>query len=127
MDKVVHFEVPYDDLERAKKFYTEVFGWEIQSMPELNYYVVRTVEVDEQQMPKEKGAINGGLYKRDDKSAKSPVIVIAVKNIDESIQRINKLGGKVLKSKASIGQMGFYAQVVDSEENIIGLWENIRR
>lgn len=39
MDKVVHFEVPYDDLERAKKFYIDVFGWKIQSMPEMNYNI----------------------------------------------------------------------------------------
>lgn len=126
MDKVVHFEVPYDDLERAKKFYVDVFGWDIQSIPEMKYNIVRTVEVDEKQMPKEKGAINGGMYKRDEESAKSPVIVIAVKNIDGSIEKINKLGGKVLKSKASIGQMGYYAQVIDTEGNIIGLWEELR-
>lgn len=125
MDKVVHFEVPYDELDRAKKFYSEVFGWEIHTMPEMNYNIVRTVEVDEQQMPKEKGAINGGMYKRDEESAKSPVIVISVKNIEESTGKIEKAGGKVFKPKVSIGQMGFYAQVIDTEGNIIGLWEDL--
>jgi len=125
MDKVVHFEVPYDDLERAKKFYIDVFGWKIQSMPEMNYNIVHTVDVDEQQMPKDKGAINGGMYKRDDLSAKGPVIVISVQSIDESIKKIEKVGGKVFKSKVSVGQMGFYAQIIDTEGNIIGLWENV--
>ncbi|MEK6933532.1 MAG: VOC family protein [Nanoarchaeota archaeon] len=124
MDKVVHFEVPYDDLERAKKFYIDVFGWKIQSMPEMNYNIVHTVDVDEQQMPKYKGAINGGMYKRDDLSAKGPVIVISVQSIDESIKKIEKVGGKIFKSKVSVGQMGFYAQIIDTEGNIIGLWEN---
>lgn len=125
MDKVVHFEIPYDDLERAKKFYIDVFDWGIQTMPEMNYNIVRTVEVDEQQMPKEKSAINGGMYKRDEQSAKSPVIVISVKSIDESIKKIQKAGGNVFRPKVSIGQMGFYAQVIDTEGNIIGLWENL--
>ncbi len=125
MDKVVHFEVPYDDLERAKKFYIDVFGWKIQSMPEMNYNIVHTVDVDEQQMPKDKGAINGGMYKRDDLSAKGPVIVISVQSIDESIKKTEKVGGKVFKSKVSVGQMGFYAQIIDTEGNIIGLWENV--
>ena len=125
MDKVVHFEVPYDDLERAKKFYSEVFGWQFQAMPEMNYNIVRTVEVDERQMPKESGAINGGMYKRDEQSAKSPVIVISVKSIDESIAKMKALGGKVFRSKIQVGQMGHYAQVIDTEGNIIGIWENI--
>ena len=47
MDKVVHFEIPAKDLERAKKFYSTVFGWQLQQMgPEMgNYVMVRTVEV----------------------------------------------------------------------------------
>ncbi len=127
MDKVVHFEVPYDDLERAKKFYGNVFDWEIQTMPEMNYNIVHTVKIDESQMPLEKGAINGGMYKRDDQSAKSPVIVISVKNIDESMKKVIEAGGSVFKKKISIGEMGFYAQVKDSEGNIIGLWETISK
>lgn len=127
MDKVVHFEVPYDDLERAKKFYSSVFDWKIQTMPEMNYNIVRTVDVDENQMPVDKGAINGGMYKRDDESAKSPVIVISVKSIEESIKKVVGAGGSVFRKKSAIGEMGFYAQVKDSEGNIIGLWEEISK
>ena len=125
MDKVVHFEIPYDDLERAKKFYKEAFSWNINTIPEMNYNIVHTTEVDEKQMPKEKGAINGGMYKRDEKSAQSPVIVMDVENIDESIKKIEELGGEVFKKKHSIGEMGYYAQAKDSEGNIIGIWETI--
>ncbi|MBS3080874.1 hypothetical protein J4221_05360 [Candidatus Pacearchaeota archaeon] len=53
MDKVVHFEIPYDNVEEAKSFYEKVFGWKIQSIPEMNYNIVHTVNVDEQQMPTE--------------------------------------------------------------------------
>lgn len=76
-------------------------------------------------MPKDKGAINGGMYKRDGLSAKGPVIVISVQSIDESIKKIEKVGGKIFKPKVSVGQMGFYAQIIDTEGNIIGLWENV--
>ena len=54
MDKVVHFEVPYDDVDRAHTFYREAFGWQLQSMPmaEGEYTVVMTTPVDEQtQLP----------------------------------------------------------------------------
>ncbi len=64
MDKVVHFEIPTDDLSRAKEFYGSVFGWDLQTMEEMDYTIARTTSVDEQQMPTEPGAINGGMMKR---------------------------------------------------------------
>jgi len=123
MDKVVHFEIPYDDIERVKNFYQDIFGWEIQSIPEMNYNMVHTVAVDEKQMPVEKGAINGGMYKRDENSSQTPVIVINVNSIDESVNKVLGKGGTIFRDKVSVGEMGFYAQVKDTEGNIIGLWE----
>ena len=40
--RVVHFEVPFDDADRARGFYREVFDWQIQSMPEMGYNLVST-------------------------------------------------------------------------------------
>lgn len=59
MGKVVHFEIPADDVERAKKFYGSIFGWEADDVPGMDYTMVRTVAVDERQMPKEPGATTG--------------------------------------------------------------------
>ena len=124
MDKVVHFEIPCDNAERASEFYKKVFGWKINAVPEMNYHIVHTVDIDEKNMPKEAGAINGGMYKRDEKSAQSPVIVISVKNIDEAVKKAEKAGGKVFRPKMQVGNMGLYAQVKDSEGNIIGIWQD---
>ncbi len=127
MDKVVHFEIPFDDAKRAKEFYSKVFGWKINEIPEMNYHMVHTVEVDEKMMPKESGAINGGMYKRDESSAKSPVIVIDVKSVDEYVKKVKKAGGKVVIGKRQVGDMGFYAQISDTEGNVIGIWEMIKK
>ena len=129
MDKVVHFEIPADDIERAQKFYKEIFGWGIQKidMPGGNaYYMVHTVEVDEQHMPKESGAINGGMLQRSPQG-EGPIIVINVPSIDEKIVKITAAGGSVIMAKAKIMEMGHYARVKDSEGNIIGLWEDVRK
>lgn len=45
-NKVVHFEIPADDLDRAKKFYQSIFGWKIIDYPEMQYTIVQTVDVD---------------------------------------------------------------------------------
>ncbi len=127
MDKVVHFEIPFDDKSRASNFYKNVFGWKLNDMPEMNYTIVHSVEVDDKFMPKESGAINGGMYKRDETSAKSPVLVIDVKNVGEKIKQVEKAGGKIIKAKHKVGDMGWYAQVKDTEENIIWIWEAIKK
>ncbi|MBI5389783.1 hypothetical protein HZB01_05395 [Candidatus Woesearchaeota archaeon] len=65
-DPIVHFEIPADNVKRAKKFYEKIFGWEITrySFPGGGYWIVRTTEVDKDRMPKRVGAINGGLMQR---------------------------------------------------------------
>ncbi len=99
MNKVVHFEIPYDDAKRATDFYAKVFGWKINHIPEMNYHIVHTVEVDEQNMPKEKGAINGGMFKRSKTSSKTPVLVIDMESIDVHLEKIKEAGGKIIAGK----------------------------
>jgi uncharacterized protein len=127
MNKIVHFEIPFDDKEKSKEFYGKVFGWQFQEMPEMNYTITRTVEVDKKFMPKESGAINGGMYKRDEQSAKSPVLVIDVPSVDEHIKKIEEAGGKIIRPKVKVGEIGYYAQFQDTEGNILGIWENIKK
>ncbi|MFC5099443.1 hypothetical protein [Kibdelosporangium philippinense] len=62
--RVVHFEVPFDDAERAKGFYQEAFGWDIMSMPEMQYNLVSSGPTDMQTGPTEPGFINGGMFAR---------------------------------------------------------------
>lgn len=127
MDKVVHFEVPYDERERALEFYQKVFGWNVNAVPEMEYDIVHTAEVDDKMMPKESGAINGGMYKRGEGVAKSPVIVIDVSSVDEHIEKVKGAGGEVFREKHVVGEMGYYAQVKDTEGNIIGIWEKLKK
>lgn len=125
MDKVVHFEIPADNVEKVKEFYEKVFGWKINPIPEMSYAIIHTVEVDEKQMPKSVGAINGGLMKRS-KTAEYPVIVINVADIDEAIKKVEQEGGKVLMEVQKVGNMGLYARFKDSEGNMLGIWQDLK-
>src|SRR5439155_1411802 len=65
--RVVHFELPADNVERAKTFYKQAFGWDISQYPGMEYQgVVTTATDDKTRMPKEPGAINGGMTNRKD-------------------------------------------------------------
>jgi hypothetical protein len=74
-------------------------------------------------MPAEPGAINGGMFKRDG-ALTSPVVVIAVDDIDKSLELIGGLGGSTVLAKMPVMEMGFAAYVKDTEGNIVGLWQN---
>jgi uncharacterized protein len=121
INPVVHFEMPAEDKERMKKFYTSVFGWQMQQLgAEMgDYVVVSTSEADEKTMrPKEPGMINGGFYqKTNDPISNHPSVVIAVDNINESIQKVTKAGGKVLGEPMPIPGVGTYVSFIDTEGN----------
>jgi uncharacterized protein len=123
MDKIVHFEIPADDIARAKDFYGSIFGWQLDDMEGMDYTIVRTVEVDDQQMPVEAGAINGGMMKRASDTP-SPVITINVGSIDDALRRIESSGGSAVRARTEIPGMGAFAYFKDTEGNTLGLWEN---
>ena len=123
MDAVVHFELPTDDTERAHAFYRAAFGWQLNSMPQMQYTMVTTTDTDEQGRPAESGGINGGMLARQGPIT-APVITIGVEDLDDALARVEKLGGKVAIGRQPVGDMGFSAYVHDTEGNLIGLWQN---
>jgi len=121
--KVVHFEIPVDDRERASSFYASVFDWEMQHMPEMRYTIAGTVPVGDDQLPTEPGAINGGLMDRSSETP-NPVITIGVEDIDVSLKSVEANGGSVITPKTPLPGMGAFAYFTDSEGNVMGLFES---
>ncbi len=123
MDQVVHFEIPTDDLARAKRFYGSAFGWQLQTMEEMAYTIVMTTPVDERtQRPKEPGAINGGMMQRSTETS-TPVITIGVDSVDDSLKKVEAGGGSVVTPRTAIPGMGAFAYFKDTEGNVLGLFE----
>jgi predicted enzyme related to lactoylglutathione lyase len=120
--RVVHFEIPYDDGDRARGFYSEAFGWQLQSMPGMGYTLVSSGPSGDNG-PTEPGFNNGGMMSREDSPSAAPILVVDVDSIDDTLTRINQLGGKTLRGREPVGGMGFAAYLADPEGNVIGLWE----
>ncbi len=128
MDRVCHFEIPFDDVDRATKFYQSVFGWHIMPAPgDVPYHFAITTEIDEKNFqPKVPGGINGGMYQRMPGGAsRTPVIVIETPSCEQRVKDVQAAGGTVISGPETIPGMGIYAQVTDVEGNIIGLWQNL--
>lgn len=125
MGAVVHFEIPADDQERAKKFYQGALGWRIDPVPGMDYNMVVTTPMDESTgAPTEPGAINGGMFARED-ALKTPVITVDVEDINATLATVEALGGAVVKPRETIPGMGSFAYFKDTEGNVMGLWENL--
>ena len=116
--------MPYEDKERAKKFYQSVFGWQMQEQaPEMGGYVVAlTTELGENGRPKLPGAINGGMYKRtDDPASQYLSFVIAVDDIDEAAKKIQAAGGTIMRGPEEIPGVGMWISFHDSEGNRVSV------
>ena len=120
-NKVVHFEIPANDLEKAQEFYGKIFDWKFKKWNDT-YTTVITAGEGKGGMAKDVGAINGGLQKRGPR-AKTPTVVVHTDSIDEVLQNVQTAGGSVPVPKEKIGGMGFYAQFEDPEGNRIGLFQ----
>lgn len=126
MNKVVHFEVPAEDMARAKKFYEEAFGWSLMSW-DPKYFIATTGPTEPQKGPSEPGFINGGIAERMADVFTAPTIVMGADDIDEAVRKVEVAGGSLVTPKYPIGEMGFYARVKDSEGNIVGIWETVKK
>ena len=121
--RVVHFEIPADDVERASNFYRETFGWQVASMPDMDYTILGTTPTDDTGMPTELGGINGGMSDRSG-PIRNVVITIEVDDIDTALERVEHFGGTTVAGRQAIAAIGFTGYFADPEGNVIGLWQN---
>ena len=120
--RVVHFEVPFDDGDRARSFYRGAFGWDLMAMPEMGYTMVATGPNGDQG-PTEPGYIGGGMMPRDE-LFQGPIITVHVDDIEGALAKVEELGGKTVRPRQEIGGgMGATAYFTDPEGNLMGMWQ----
>ena len=111
MTGIVHFEIPVDDMQRAKAFYSNLFGWNIAGIPGMDYMMIDIY-----------GAPGGGMMKRMHPNQRM-INYIGVPSVDEYAAKVEKLGGKIIVPKKAVPGMGFFIVCVDTEDNAFGIWE----
>ncbi len=120
---IVHFEIIADNVEKLRKFYTELFGWKIEKMPgPMEYWNIETVPVNEHGMLVRPG-VNGGMMKKENPQQKG-VYYIAVESVDEYAKKIKALGGKVIVPKQEVPGIGWWALALDPEGNSFAIFES---
>ena len=120
MPKVVHFELPFDDAERAKGFYADVFGWESRRWdgPE-EYYLQETGPAEEAY------GIGGALIARESAvNAGGTLVVIGVDDLDGYAARVAAAGCEIVTPRTAVPGVGWFVNFRDPEGNVVGMFED---
>ena len=116
MSKVLHFEIPADNPDRAIAFYTKVFGWKFEKWDgPMEYWMVDTG-------PKEEPGIGGGLLRRPHPGSVT-CNTVGVASADQAVASIEKAGGSVVQPKMAIPGIGWLAYCSDTEGNVFSVMQ----
>jgi predicted enzyme related to lactoylglutathione lyase len=109
---IVHIEFSAEDPLTAAKFYKDLFGWETQHIPEMNY-----VTFDPGTPP------GGGFNPVGDQVKAGDVLVyIATEDIDATLAKVESLGGTIRMPQTEIPDVGWFAFFSDPTGNTVGLF-----
>jgi len=113
---IVWFEIPADDLQRAKTFYNKLFGWKITKFPGAveDYWHIDTGGAD--------ASPDGGLLKRKG-AAHTITNYVMVASVDKAAAKVEQLGGSICMEKTAVPGMGYFVICQDTEKNMFALWE----
>ena len=109
-------EIPTVDLERAKNFYAKVFNLEFQyaENPEAKMYMFGSSEAI--------GSGGGLSFTKDEKPCQTGTLVyFSCDDVTTALEKVKKQGGAILVDRTDIGEHGFFAHILDSEGNRIGV------
>ena len=114
-NRVTHFEIPSANPERSRNFFKDVFGWTFQQMSNEPYWFA--ISGDEKTP-----GINGAIMK--EVAPGQPVInTITVDDIDSMLIKVAEQGGKVVKPKWPIPNIGWIAFFSDPDGNMHGIMQ----
>jgi uncharacterized protein len=113
--RVVHFEIPIDDADRASSFYGSVFGWNVAKWGPADYWTMTTGE--------EPGTGAEGALTPRTEALEGVLVYVGVDDIDRVLAAVRDAGGSVVTDKTPIPTMGWSARFRDTEGNLVGLFQ----
>jgi predicted enzyme related to lactoylglutathione lyase len=113
---IVWFEVPADDVARARKFYKNLFGWNMDKFPmPFEYWHIDTGGAD--------ASPDGAIMARQNPGQRGITNYIMVPSVDKAVKKIEKLGGVICMPKTAVANMGYFSIAQDTEGNMFAVWE----
>lgn len=117
MPTIVHFDLPADNVDRARKFYEKLFDWKFSQVPmPAPFFLIETKDLNGDP------GVGGGMGERR-LPGQTNMNYIGVPSIDEYITKVKKLGGNIIMPRTAVAGWGYLAICVDTEDNNFGLWQ----
>jgi len=114
---VTHFEIYGENIEKLAQFYRDLFDWKIEKAAGIDYFRIDTGTTSGQ-------AIGGGLLYRPIEGPRSWVHYVHVGSIDQTIEKVESLGGKIVRPKTAVPKTAWYTVVEDPEGNIFAVYQH---
>jgi predicted enzyme related to lactoylglutathione lyase len=116
------FELMSADIEKAKKFYGEVIGWDfVQDSNNPDFTLIKTKGVDHPV---------AGIFKRDNAISNTPENIpphwgcyITVEDIQTAVEKVKSLGGHIIVPITAIPKVGKFSVIQDLEGAVVSLME----
>lgn len=115
--QITHIELPADDTDRARRFYSELFGWEFSEMEGFANYLLFSFGTVER--------AGGAIGLRGESTGTQLRVYIEADSIDAVLAKVEGLGGKIVTPRTEIQGQGWYAVITDSEGNEVGMFEGL--
>jgi len=117
MPTIVHFDLPADNVDRAKKFYEKLFDWKFNQVPmPTPFFLIDTKDLNGNP------GVGGGMGVRG-LPGQTTMNYIGVPSVEEYITKVKKLGGNIIMPRTAVAGWGYLAICVDTENNNFGLWQ----
>ena len=111
-----HFAIYTSDINRAKAFYANLFGWDFNSYGQGDFMQIKDG-------PDKEGKLIGALQSREYSPIEDKILgfecSISVSNIDDTITKIEANKGKIVMPKTEIPYVGWLVKFLDTEGNIL--------
>jgi predicted enzyme related to lactoylglutathione lyase len=115
---VVHFEVVGKDGKKLQGFYSELFGWNVNSDNPMNYGMVDGKDNGE-------NGIGGGVGQGPEGYGGHVTWYVSVPDVEEALQKAESLGGTRVMGPEDIMGMVTLGQFTDPEGNLIGVVQDM--
>ncbi|MDO8726206.1 MAG: VOC family protein [Candidatus Methanoperedens sp.] len=114
---IVHFDLPADNIDRAKRFYEKLFDWKFNQVPMPDpFYLIETKDLNGNP------GVGGGMGERK-LPGQTTMNYIGVPSVEDYITKVKKLGGNIIMPITAVTGWGYLAICIDTENNTFGLWQ----
>ena len=112
--RITHVEFPADDLDRARRFYSAVAGWEFTAMEGFPEYEL--FSTDER--------TGGAIGRRGTSTGATVRVFITVPDLEAARDAATANGGTIIEDVTEVPGQGRYVVVTDPEGPEIALWQD---